>query len=239
MSFSAVPRLALVGDRGNHGEPAHPRIDALLAGLGVQARWLPTDRITNESDLRGFDGIWVVPGAPYRSERGVQCAVRHARGARVPFLGTCGGFFSALIGNAVLQGLPEVAGVVEDPDEYQALTNPLTCSVGGLRAPLIIRAESRLARIYGGIEGVKEVFHCSWALSSEFMEAAVRGDMEFSAWDESGNPRALELHGHPFFMASLFQPELSSTPEAVHPIITGFLAAANETAGLTLVGGSR
>jgi len=210
----------------------------LMSQLGISAQWLPTEWIFSESDLEGFDGIWVVPGAPYRNEPGVQCAVRHARRAGVPFLGTCGGFFSALIGNAVQQELPSVVGVVEDPDRYMALANPLTCAVGGLRAPLIIRAESRLARIYGRIEGVQEVFHCSWALSSDFMEAAVQGNMEFSAWDESGNPRALELHGHPFFMASLFQPELSSTPEAVHPIIAGFLAAMNESASLPL-GGSR
>lgn len=204
----------------------------LMSSLGVSTTWLPTDAISSESDLRSFDGIWVVPGAPYRSEPGVQCAVRRARQARVPFLGTCGGFFSALIDNAVQQQLPCVVGVVEDPDAYMALANPLACSVGGLKAPLIVRAESRLARIYGRIEGVEEVFHCSWTLGSDFLEAAVQGDMEFSAWDESGNPRALELHGHPFFMASLFQPELSSTPEDVHPIIAGFLAAMNESASL-------
>jgi CTP synthase (UTP-ammonia lyase) len=223
MDITTELRIALVGDRGNHEEPAHPKIESLLSELGVSAQWLMTEKITGEADLADFDGIWVVPGAPYLNEAGVQHAVRVARESGVPFLGTCGGFFSALIGNARSNGIEEVANVVEDPERYMALAVPFTCSFTGQKAPLTVKEDSRLAVIYGHADDLQEVFHCSWSLSREFMDAAVKGEMEFVAWDADGAPRALELKGHPFFVASLFQPELSSTATAVHPVIEHFL----------------
>ncbi|EST29409.1 hypothetical protein N566_22070 [Streptomycetaceae bacterium MP113-05] len=223
-------RIALVGDKGNHAEPAHPKIESLLTELGTSAQWLLTEKITSEADLDGFHGIWVVPGAPYLNEAGVQHAVRVARESGVPFLGTCGGFFSALIGNALVNGVEEVVDVVEDQERYMALATPFTCSFTGQKASLTVKKSSRLAAIYGHADGLQEVFHCSWSLSREFMDAAVKGEMEFVAWDADGAPRALELKDHPFFLASLFQPELSSTATDVHPIIAQFLAASEQRA---------
>ncbi|CAM5598105.1 CTP synthase [Streptomyces hirsutus] len=57
------------------------------------------------------------------------------------------------------------------------------------------------------------------------MNAANQGSLQLSAWDSDGAPRALEITGHPFFMGSLFQPELSSAPGAEHRILKAFLAA--------------
>ncbi|WP_235949431.1 hypothetical protein [Candidatus Frankia alpina] len=44
--------------------------------------------------------------------------------------------------------------------------------------------------------------------------------------DESGDVRILELPGHPFFLATLFQPELGSDASRPHPVIRGFTEAA-------------
>ena len=35
-------------------------------------------------------------------------------------------------------------------------------------------------------------------------------------------PRAVELPGHPFFIGSLFQPELVSVRRGIHPLIQAF-----------------
>jgi len=37
--------------------------------------------------------------------------------------------------------------------------------------------------------------------------------------------RAFELPDHPFFVATLFQPQRSSRSERPHPIVLGFLGA--------------
>jgi len=41
-----------------------------------------------------------------------------------------------------------------------------------------------------------------------------------------GETRAVELPGHRFFIATLFQPQLSSRPEAPHRFFLAFLRAA-------------
>ncbi|GAA6616888.1 hypothetical protein [Scytonema sp. NUACC26] len=48
--------------------------------------------------------------------------------------------------------------------------------------------------------------------------------MQISGTDQDGEPRIFELPSHPFFLASLFVPQTSSTPAKPHPLISGFLA---------------
>ena len=44
----------------------------------------------------------------------------------------------------------------------------------------------------------------------------------FSAHDDAGDVRALELPGHPFFLGTLFQPELAGDGTRAHPVIRAF-----------------
>ncbi len=167
MSSTVRPRLALVGDRGNHNERSHPVLDEILPQLDLDYVWVPTPEISSPADLAGFDGIYVVPGAPYHHQRGVHIAIRHAREQQVPFIGTCGGFFSALMEYAQnVIGLPEAQGVDEDPSVLEPLIMPLTCSYNGEKAPLTIRDGSLLARIYGRADDVEEIFHCAYGLQT-------------------------------------------------------------------------
>ncbi|MGE5206215.1 MAG: hypothetical protein ACM3PW_11395 [Chlamydiota bacterium] len=55
--------------------------------------------------------------------------------------------------------------------------------------------------------------------------------MDFVAHASGGEARAVELVGHPFFVATLFQPQLSSSPEKPHPLLTAFIQAAAQFAG--------
>jgi CTP synthase (UTP-ammonia lyase) len=43
--------------------------------------------------------------------------------------------------------------------------------------------------------------------------------------DDDGDPRIVELADHPFFVATLFQPELLSEGEGVHPLVVAFVGA--------------
>jgi CTP synthase (UTP-ammonia lyase) len=44
--------------------------------------------------------------------------------------------------------------------------------------------------------------------------------------DGEGNVRIVELRSHPFFVATLFVPQLSSEPGDPHPLILALLEAA-------------
>src|ERR1700761_6260164 len=94
--------VALVGDF-NETQKAHQAITRALAAapdVSAEGVWVPTDTITNSKSLSEFDGIWCVPGMPYRSADGALRAIRRARETRTPFLGTSAGFQYALIEHA-------------------------------------------------------------------------------------------------------------------------------------------
>ncbi|HLK34080.1 MAG TPA: hypothetical protein VKT29_13380, partial [Terriglobales bacterium] len=88
---------------------------------------------------------------------------------------------------------------------------------------------SRLRQIYGRDE-VVEHFFCNYEVNSQYVPQLESAGLRVAARGEGGEVRAVELAEKRFFMATLFQPQLSSSPEQPHPLITGFLSAAAEFA---------
>jgi hypothetical protein len=85
-------RIAVLGDR-NLEYVTHRELDAALQLFPESARgaWVPTDSDV-EAALAEADGVWVVPGTPYRDDDAVYAAIGAARESGLPLLGTCGGF---------------------------------------------------------------------------------------------------------------------------------------------------
>ncbi len=230
MSTLNVPLVALVGDRET-GEAAHGRIIEALEGLNVGHRWHSTATLAAPADLADADGIWVVPGSPYRSMANVLATIRYAREAGVPYLGTCGGFQHALIEWARnILGLMQADDVQSAPDANVLLITPLACAMRGERRPLQLAAGSKLAEIYGLLRST-ELYHCSYGLNPQLSGLFTHCDLRIVAWDEADAPRAVELRGHPFFIGTLYQPELSSDRNHQHTLIQAFAAAVRERCG--------
>lgn len=217
------PRLALVGNRSAH-VPAHPRLDALIPYLDADVDWVASETVTDA--IAEYDGIWVVPGSPYASKDGALRAIQLARETGIPFLGTCGGFQHALIeyGRNML-GLTDADDVQYDADAPTPLIVALSCSLVGENATLHLADGSRLASVYGHVDRTVETYHCKYGLNPDYAEIIETSPVVISGWDEEKAPRAIELPDHPFFIATLFQPELSSTPDNVHPLIESYLSA--------------
>ena len=101
-------------------------------------------------------------------------------------------------------------------------SDPKLCGpVPGIR----LEPGSLLQRIYGCDEVVEEFF-CNYEVNPEYEPQLASAGLQIVARAEHGEARAVELAGHPFFVATLFQPQLSSSPEKPHPLLTAFLAAA-------------
>lgn len=73
---------------------------------------------------------------------------------------------------------------------------------------------------------VTEEFFCNYEVNPEFEWAFVEAGFPVVARGAQGEPRAIESPAHRFFIATLFQPQLSSKPGKPHPIIVEFLRAA-------------
>jgi CTP synthase (UTP-ammonia lyase) len=102
----------------------------------------------------------------------------------------------------------------------------LSCSLDGLDVNLRIRPGTRLHDLHGGSDRVTERTTCSYGLNPAF-----RGDLEssglvVSATDHTTEARAVERRDHPFFLATLYQPQLGSSPSSPHPVLVGLVQAA-------------
>lgn len=242
-----MPTVALVGDR-SPSVRAHARIPQLIDalrrrdGVVLDPYWIPSEEA--ESGLDGFDGIWVVPGSPYRSAEGAIAAARTARERGIPFLGTCGGFQHAVLMLARdLAGIPDAVHAeyfaesgsrLRPPEPYSKPNEPdgrgsaiiveLECSLVGHEGAIAYEPGTLMQRIMGSDRSV-ERYHCSYGLDAAYLDALRAAGVVFSARDDAGDVRALELPGHPFFLGTLFQPELAGDGTRAHPVIRAFADA--------------
>ncbi len=224
-------RIGLVGDY-DATVPAHQAIPLALGlagkalGAPVEFRWLPTDAIVGDATLAPFDALWCVPASPYRSMEGALHAIRFARTQPLPFLGTCGGFQHAVVEYARnLPGWADADHAESSPDAVRPVIAPLSCSLVEVTDRVRLRPGSRIAAAYGATEAV-EGYRCRYGLNPAFRETLVSGRLRVTAEDDAGDVRALELDGHPFFVATLFQPERAALEGQLPPLVKAFASAA-------------
>jgi CTP synthase (UTP-ammonia lyase) len=127
---------------------------------------------------------------------------------RTPFLGTSAGFQYVLIEYARnVLGLSEADHQKSSPRAALPLITPLDHALVGVKARVRFTPGSRLRHAYGGEESIEE-YHCSFGLNARYRRLLEGRDLYVSAVDDLQEIRAVELDGHPFFVATLFQPEL-------------------------------
>ena len=220
--------LALIGDH-NPDVTAHQAIPVALQhaadalGLTVHVQWLDTDAMP--ATLHGFDGFWCVPASPYRDTDGALRAIRFAREQGRPFLGTCGGFQ-----HAVLEYARNVLGWADAehgelaPASKRAVITPLSCALVEAIDTLRLVPYTRIANAYGSLDA-QEGYRCRYGVNPEFLDALLEGDLIPSGHDSAGDLRAVELLNHPFFVATLFQPERAALKGITPPLALALLQA--------------
>lgn len=223
-------RIGLIGDY-DETVTAHQAIPRALElagdalGASVHFEWVPTEEITDDSRIQEFDGLWCVPASPYRSMEGALRAIRFARERGRPFLGTCGGFQHAIIEYARnVLGWVDAEHAESAPNAARLVITPLACALVEKTDTIRFQEGSILAAAYGCLEAI-EGYHCSYGINPAFSSAIVSGPLRVSAEDGGGEVRAVELEGHPFFVATLFQPERAALAGNIPPLAAAFVRA--------------
>lgn len=233
-----IVRIGVVGDFNPDNE-SHLATNAALvhsaAMLRVDARveWVPTPEVAGSPDVAAllgrFDALIGSPGSPYASMEGALAATRYAREEQRIFLGTCGGFQHAVI--ELARNVLNFPQADHEETSLQAATlviDRLRCPLRGQRVEVRARSGTRLREALGRETSVEQ-FWCTYGVNPEFVSALEQG-FAIGATDEADQVVAVELPGREFFVGTLFIPQMSSTAEQPHPIITAFLRSAAKAA---------
>jgi CTP synthase (UTP-ammonia lyase) len=235
--MSSPVRIALVGDHdvavtAHRAIPVALDLAAAAHDVEIAYEWFGTARLASRAPalLTDADGVWCVPASPYESMQGALDAIRFARESPAPFLGTCGGYQHALIEFARnVLGRADADHAESAPNAPFPLIAPLACALVEASGRVHISPSSR-ARLLYGCPDAEEMYRCSFGLDTQFVALFANTPLRFTATDDDGAPRMLEVSGHPFYLATMFQPERSALQGRTHPLIAGFVVAAAERA---------
>jgi CTP synthase len=197
--------------------------------------------------LQNMDAVLVPGGFGDRGIEGKIQAIRFARENRIPYLGICLGMQLAIIEYArnvlALKGAnstefdratnhPVIALITEwqDLERGQQVRDEKSDLGGSMRlgaqeAKLV--AGSLVRSIYGK-ESIFERHRHRYEFNNHYLAELTAAGMGFSGFSADGLVEFIEVRSHPWFVASQFHPEFTSTPRDGHPLFAGFVRAARE-----------
>lgn len=225
-------RIAVIGEFDPTFPPHRATDEACahsvdLLGVDVWTEWLSTADAT-VSALRDFSGLWIAPGSPYKSLTTTLGAIRYAREEGIPCLGTCGGFQHVILEYARnVLGFRDAQHAEYDPYASDLFVSQLECSLKGRELRIALEPGSRIAAIYGATGAIEE-YYCNFGVNPAKVDVLRESNLRITGSDAEGEVRVVELPDHPFFIATLFVPQLRSHPERPHPLVTAFVQASRE-----------
>jgi CTP synthase (UTP-ammonia lyase) len=194
----------------------------------VSIHWLPTPSLEGEviTNLGSYSALWIAPGSPYANMEGVLHSIRFAREQQIPLLGTCGGFQHMVIEYARnVMSFQDAQHAEYDPFASTLFITALACSLLDKTMEVHIEPNTKTATYYS-VPTVQEEYYCNFGLNPLYRSALHEQGLRVVGVDQDGEARILELPTHPFFVATLFVPQLTSSWEKPHPLIVSYLRAA-------------
>jgi CTP synthase (UTP-ammonia lyase) len=116
------------------------------------------------------------------------------------------------------------------PGAARLVVSKLVCSLVGT-VETVRLLPGTLARMAYGADEALEQFACNYGLNPDYREQLFQGELKAAGFGPQGEVRLLELPARPFFAATLFLPQMRSSPDQPHPLILAFVRAARETQG--------
>lgn len=223
-------KVAIIGDY-NSNEESHKLIDDSIKHLSgrlaveIEFKWiLSNEGDFSESSLNKYNGFWIAPGSPYRNMNNVLEVIRYAREQRVPLLGTCAGFqHMAIEFSRNVLGIPDADSQENDMN----CPNPVVV----LLDVSLVNQSERLFTPYENSKFYQSVNHdnligkylCNYGFNHNYLKIFEQNELKAVAINKNGHARAFELLNHPFFVGTLFLPQLDFKGSNSYGIIQAFL----------------
>jgi CTP synthase len=194
--------------------------------------------------LQGMDAILVPGGFGERGIEGKIQAARYAREHGVPYLGICLGMQVAIVeyGRHVLGFTdanstefnratqnPVIALISEWQDQSHGVQVRDEASHKGatmrLGAQEVLLGAGTRARDIFAKDVIMERHRHRYEFNNTYLDRFTHAGLRFSGFSRDGLVEVIELQNHPWFVATQFHPEFTSTPRDGHPLFTGFIRA--------------
>jgi CTP synthase len=190
--------------------------------------------------LDGVSGILVAPGFGDRGIEGKVQFIRYARENNIPFLGICLGMQCATIEFARnVCSMPEANSTefnkrtrfpVIDLMEHQKKVKEKGGTMRLGSYPCILKEDSKAYDVYRKFL-INERHRHRYEFNNHYRKIFEEKGMMFSGTSPNGDlVEIVELKDHRWFVAVQFHPELKSRVQKVHPLFSGFVAAAKDYA---------
>jgi CTP synthase len=210
----------------------------------VNKKWVETTdiergKISVEQAIAGAHGVIIAGGFGARGAEGKISVIQHAREKKIPFLGLCYGLQLAVVEYARnVCGLKEANSreICEDtkhpvidylPEQIGVTHKGGTMRLGG--HDVVVKKGTFAYELFGNKTRAR--FRHRNEVNPRYIKQLEKAGMVFSG-KARGKPimQIIELKDHPFFMASQFHPELTSTLDKPSEMFRRFVASALEQA---------
>lgn len=222
-----MKKIALIAEYDPNFEPHVATERALLhstekMNARLDYEWVSTANI-DEGLFDEFQGAWIGPGSPYKNMANTLAVIRKAREDDIPLLGTCGGFQHVILEVARnVLGFSDADHAEYDPYGSKLFISELECSLAGREMHLSLVAGSKAAICYGGTETV-EKYYCNFGVNPSYVNELKNSPLRIVGSDSEGEIRVVEIPANRFFLATLFVPQVQSTPGHPHPLVDSFI----------------
>ncbi len=252
----ATVNIAMVGKYVNLTD-AYMSLNEALKHAGihthteVKIHYIDSEELSRHgtSLLHGMDAILVPGGFGERGIEGKITAAGYAREHHIPYLGICLGlqvavteFARNVVGLkgahsteferntphpvlALITEWQDRGGQIEKRGEKSDLGG--TMRLGAQDCHLV--SGTRAHKLYGK-DVISERHRHRYEFNNNYLEQLQKKGMVFSGFSVDKLVEIVELLEHPFFIATQFHPEFTSTPRDGHRLFSGFIKAAREHA---------
>ncbi len=205
------------------------------------------DLIDNGTDvLKDADAILVPGGFGSRGFEGKIAAAGYAREHKIPYLGICYGLHAAIIEFARnVCGMEDADTTENNPNTSHPIiglitewqnedgsieTRDIDSDLGGTmrmgEQECKLSCDSLTHKIYG-TDSIKERHRHRYEVNNRYIPELEQAGLRIAG--RSGDDslvEVIEIADHPWFIASQFHPEFTSTPRDGHPLFKSFVEAA-------------
>ncbi len=245
-------KIALVGKYVNLPESYKSQSES-LAHAGIHTETKVKIKYVNSEDLddgdlsrlKNVDAILVSSGFGERGIEGKINASRYARENKIPYMGICLGMHTAIIDYArnvvglagahstefkrdaehpviaLIEEWMDASGSVEQRDENTDLGG--TMRLGGQSC--FIQTGTLAHEIYQADE-ITERHRHRYEFNNNYIQQLQDKGIVFSGKSVDDLVEMIEIPDHPWFVASQFHPEFTSSPRDGHPLFISFVKAA-------------